>query len=259
MPFININQLKIFYIENKIRGIPLLFIHGWLGSSHEWIYQFSYFKSRCHIIILDLPGYGKSDKPNTKYSIDFFTKVIVDFLQQLGYDEVILIGHSLGGLIAQNITIQYPILVKKLILISTSAISEPKNKKFLLFCVNLIFKLAYANFLKSTIKRINSTESVNIDVRRQHKNALTIPKSVVLNTFKHMTSKFKVNENLSKIPHPILILYGTEDRIISKSEIFTLGNLIPNSDITIIDNSPHRVMVKNYEKVNKLIYDFIKI
>jgi pimeloyl-ACP methyl ester carboxylesterase len=160
LPFIKINQLNIYYLENKRRGTPLLFIHGWLGSSLEWIYQFSYFNSSHHIIILDLPGYGKSDKPNTKYSIDFFTKIIVDFLKLLGYSETILIGHSLGGLIAQSITIQNPELVKKLILISTSAISQKKKKKFLLFCVNLIFKLTYTNFLKSTVKRINSTESL---------------------------------------------------------------------------------------------------
>jgi pimeloyl-ACP methyl ester carboxylesterase len=258
LPFIKINQLKIFYIENKIRGIPLLFIHGWLGSSHEWIYQFSYFNSKQHIIILDLPGFGKSDKPITKYSIDFFAKVIIDFLKIQGYNEVILTGHSLGGLIAQNIAIQNSKLVKKLILISTSAISQPKNKKILLFFVNLFFKLSYVNFLKSTIKRINSTEDENIEVRRQYKNALTIPKLVVLNTFKHMTSKFELNKDLSKIPHPTLILYGSEDKIIPKSEIITLGNLIPNSEVIIIDNSPHRVMVKNYERVNKLIYDFVK-
>lgn len=259
MPYININQLNLYYIENKIRGTPLLFIHGWIGSSLEWIYQFSYFNSIQHTIFLDLPGCGKSDKPNIPYSIDFFTKVIVDFLKRLGYDEVILIGHSLGGLIVQNIAIQYPELVKKLILIGSSAISQLKNKKFLLFWVNLIFKLAYTSFLKSTIKRINSTEDENSEVRRQYKNALTIPKSVVLNTFKHMTSKFKVNENLSKIPHPTLIIYGTEDKIISKSEIITLGSLFPNSEIEIIDNSPHRVMVKNSERVNKLLHDFIKI
>ncbi|MFX0075476.1 MAG: alpha/beta fold hydrolase, partial [Candidatus Hermodarchaeota archaeon] len=118
MPFVNINQIKLFYIENKIKGIPLLFIHGWLGSSLEWIYQFNYFNSRRHILILDLPGFGKSDKPIANYSIDFFSKLVIAFLKHLGYREAILIGHSLGGLIAQNITIQNPTLVKKLILIS---------------------------------------------------------------------------------------------------------------------------------------------
>jgi len=258
LPYININQLNLFYFENKIRGTPLLFIHGWIGSSLEWIYQLNYFNSREHIIILDLPGFGKSDKPNTKYSIEFFTKLILDFLNLLGYNEAILIGHSLGGLIAQNITIQNLKLVKKLILISTTAISQPFKNKFFLFWVNIIFRLTYTNFLKNTIKRINSTKDENREFRKLYKNALEIPKSVVLSTFKNMTSKFNLNEKLSVISQPTLIIYGTEDKIISKSMIINLGNLIPNSEIILIENSPHRVMVENHVRVNKIIDDFIK-
>jgi len=258
LPFVNINQLNIFYFDNNIRGTPLLFIHGWLGSSIEWIYQFNHFSSRKHIIILDLPGYGKSDKPNTNYSIEFFSSLILDFLNLLGYREVILIGHSLGGLIAQNITIENPKLVKKLILISTNAISQPIQNKFLLFWVYIIFKLGYAKFLKNTIKRINSKKQQNREFKILYKNALKIPKYVVLNTFYNMTLKFKLNENLSEISQPTLIIYGTEDKIISMSEIITLGNLISSSRISLIENSPHRVMVENFESVNQLIEDFIK-
>ena len=259
MPFININQLKLFYVENKLKGTPLLFIHGWLGSSLEWIYQAAYFRSRDHIILLDLPGYGKSDKPNENYSIDFFSNVIVDFIHQLGYNETILIGHSLGGLIAQNIAIQNPKLVNKLILISTSAISQPSFNKFLLFWINVIFRINYTNFLKRTLKRINSIEAENREFRRQLKYALTIPKPVVLSTFNNMTFKFNKNENITNIFQPTLILYGADDRIITESEIVTLDSLIPNSELYIIENSPHRVMVKSHDRVNKLIQGFVMI
>ena len=258
MPFITVNQLKIFYIENKILGTPLLFIHGWLGSSLEWIYQYNYFNSKEHIIILDLPGFGNSNKPKTKYSIEFFTKHILDFIKLLGYNEIILIGHSLGGIIAQNIIIQKPTLVKKLILISTAAtFSQSIKNKITLFWVNLIFKLTYKNFLKNIIKQIFSIKSENREFKRLYNNTLKIPKSVVLSTFKNMTSKFNLNKELSKIFQPTLLIYGNKDRIISKSSIKNLGDSIPNSEIHIIENSPHRVMVENYIEVNKIINDFI--
>ena len=259
MPFITVNQLKIFYFENKIKGTPLLFIHGWLGSSLEWIYQFYYFNSREHIVILDLPGYGKSDKPNIKYSIGFFTKHLLDFLNLLGYNEVILIGHSLGGMIAQNITIRNPKLVKKLILISTAAsISQSIKDKFKLFWLILFFNLNYRNFLKKIIKKIISMKNEKREFKRLYNNALKIPKSVVLSTFKNMTSKFNLNKELSKIFQATLIIYGDEDKIISKSEINNLGDLIPISETYIIENSPHRVMIADHIKVNKIIDDFIQ-
>ncbi|MFX1256947.1 MAG: alpha/beta fold hydrolase [Promethearchaeota archaeon] len=251
--------MEIFYYENKIKNIPLLFIHGWLGSSLEWIYQFCYFNSRQHIIILDLPGFGNSDKPKTKYSIEFFTKQVLDFLNKLGYREIILIGHSLGGLIAQNITVKNPKIVKKLILISTSTtFSQSLKQKIVLFWLNLIFKFFYRNFLRNCINQIISTKIDNREFKKLYKQVLKIPKSVVISSFKNMTLKFNINKELFKISQPTLIIYGDKDKIISKSMINKLGNLIPNSEINILKNSAHRLMVENYTVVNKIIDDFIK-
>ncbi|MFX0026047.1 MAG: alpha/beta fold hydrolase [Candidatus Hermodarchaeota archaeon] len=259
MPFITNDQFKIFFYENKLAGTPLVFIHGWLGSSKEWIHQLCYFNFKKRIIILDLPGFGKSNKLKAKYSIEFFSKQVLSFLKLLGYNEAILIGHSLGGMIALNIALHNPKFVKKLILISTSsAISQSLKDKFKLILVNLIFKLVYKKFLKSIVKQILSPEFKNRELRKLYTNALKIPKSIVLRTFKNMTFKFNINNQLSQISQPTLIIYGNEDKIISHSMINELGNLIPISEIVSIENSSHRVMVDNYETVNRLIHDFIK-
>ena len=206
---------------------------------------------------MDLPGFGRSDKPITQYSIDFFSKVLEEFIQLRGYNEVILIGHSLGGLIAQKITIQNPKLVKKLILISTPTLLQSFRNKLVLLGVNIIFKLGYSNFLKNTIKRIYSTSRENKKIKQQIRYAIRIPKRVVLSSFYHMTYKLPLKEKLPEISQPTLILYGTEDRIISKSEIISLGNLVSNSETRLLENGPHRLMVENHESVNKLIDEFI--
>ena len=259
MPFINVNQCRIFYYDNKLEGIPLLFIHGWLGSSLEWAYQLFHFNLKKHIIMLDLPGFGKSDKPKTNYSINFFTKQVLEFLKLLGYDEVILIGHSLGGMIALTIAIQNPKLVKKLILINTSGtFSQSIKNKWDLFWLNLVFRLFYKNFLKIIIKQIISTKIENKEFKKHYNNALKIPKSVVLSTFKNMTSKFNIYKDFSQIVQPTLIVYGNEDKVISRSMIDTLDKLIDNSKVVVIENSPHRVMVENHTIVNKFIAEFIK-
>ncbi len=258
MPFITVNQLKIFYYDNKLEGIPLLFIHGWLGSSLEWSYQLYHFNFKNHIIILDLPGFGKSDKPNINYSVEFFTKQIIDFLKLLGYSEVFIIGHSLGGLIAQNITIKKPKLIKKLILISsTAAISPTTKEKVMVFWVSILFKLFYRNFLKKIIKQIISPEKENREFRKLYNNSLELPKAIVLSTFKSMTSKFNLKKELFKISQPTLIIYGTEDKIISKSMVSDLNDLIPISELIFIENGSHRAMYDNHIKVNEVIEDFI--
>jgi pimeloyl-ACP methyl ester carboxylesterase len=73
-----------------------------------------------------------------------------------------------------------------------------------------------------------------------------------------MTSKFNINNQLSQISQPTLIIHGNEDKIISHSMINELGNLIPNSEIFSSENGSHRLMFNNYKKVNKIIDDFIQ-
>ncbi|MFX1496010.1 MAG: alpha/beta fold hydrolase [Promethearchaeota archaeon] len=259
MPFVSITNLKIFYSENTIQGIPILFIHGWLGSSNEWIYQICYFNSKRHIIILDLPGFGKSSKPNTKYSIEFFSNQILEFLKIIGYNEVILVGHSLGGMIALNIAIKNKDLVKKLILISTSASFTSSYKdKIILFLVNLIFKILYKKFLKSIVHQIVSNTNDNTEFKKLYLNALKLPKSIVLSTFKNMTRKYHLyNKNLI-VHQSTLIIYGNKDKIIDKSMLNNLKDLIPNSEMIVIDNGTHRVMVDNHKEINELIEKFIE-
>ncbi len=258
MPFITVNNLKIHYIDNNKKDIPLLFIHGWLGNLKEWIYQYCFFNSKRHIIIVDLPGFGESDKPKIKYSTDFFTKQITDFLRKLGYNEVILVGHSLGGMIALNITIQNLNLVKKLILISTSStFSQTIKLKFLLFWLNLLFRFFYKSLLRNIINQIIPNEKKKREYNKLHKYALKLPKSVVRTTFKYMTLNHHLNIYLHKIYQPTLIIHGNKDKIITKSMIENLSNLLQNSRTYFIKNSSHRVMIENYTQVNKIIDIFV--
>ena len=103
-----------------------------------------------------------------------------------------------------------------------------------------------------------SPKEENREFNRSYNNALKIPKSVVLSTFKNMTSKFNFNKFLSQISQKSLKIYGNGDNIIYSSKINNLDEKIPNPNKKIIENSTHRVIVKNHQKVNSIIYDFIK-
>ncbi|MFX1241368.1 MAG: alpha/beta fold hydrolase [Promethearchaeota archaeon] len=259
MPLININHLKIFYYDNKLEGIPLVFIHGWLGSSLEWKYQLYHFNLKNHIILLDLPGFGKSDKPREDYTIEFYTKQIIDLLKLLKYNKVILIGHSLGGLIAQDIVLKKPKIVKKLILISSTS-GKPQSilERIMIFWINILFKMFYRALLKKIIGKIISPEEEFREFKKLYKNALKLPKAVVLKTFKNMTYTYKLKEGLCAISQPTILIYGSEDRIVSKAAINELNDYIPKTELFIIDKGSHRTMYDNSVKVNGLIEKFIQ-
>jgi 3-oxoadipate enol-lactonase len=258
LPYINVNQSKVFYFDNKIGGIPVVFIHGFLGSSLDWINQFCYFNPKYHLILLDLPGFGSSDKPRDNYSIEFFSSIVYSVLTAFAYNKIILVGHSLGGMIAQHIASNHPKLVKKLILISaTYSFSSSFCDKINLLFVNIIFKFFYKKFLKSVINRIISKREESKKFRTFYNKALNLPKHVILSTFKNMTLRCNLKSNLSHISAPTLIIHGTNDKIILSSMVNTMNTLISSSEMIEINAAPHRLMIENHEKVNRILDTFI--
>ena len=78
---------------------PLVFLHGIGGAARAWRGQLDFFRDRYCTIAWDMPGYGGS-APLTAVSIASFAAALQDFLQQVGATKPILIGHSIGGMIA---------------------------------------------------------------------------------------------------------------------------------------------------------------
>lgn len=106
----------------------LLFLHGFMGSSEDWLSLLPYFKTRYHCILIDLPGHGST--PDLSYdSFSDFTKKLHRFIQHNALSPVTIIGYSLGGRLAASFAVDYPSAVSRLILISTHLGLETRRQK----------------------------------------------------------------------------------------------------------------------------------
>lgn len=99
----------------------LVFLHGFMGSKHDWQHIANYFSLNNFCITIDLPGHGKSiDIQDANYDIASTSKAIVDILDYLNIGMVSLIGYSMGGRIALHTALNYPERIQKLVLESSS-------------------------------------------------------------------------------------------------------------------------------------------
>ncbi|HEX9439934.1 MAG TPA: alpha/beta hydrolase [Roseiflexaceae bacterium] len=118
MPATSIGDVILAY-DIHGQGDPLLLIHGALVSRTYWQAEAAYFAQRYQVITVDLRGHGESSRTTLPYSVELFTRDVVGLLDALGLERVFCCGHSLGGMVAQELAISYPERVRGLILADT--------------------------------------------------------------------------------------------------------------------------------------------
>lgn len=128
--YVQVDGIKMRYIdtEDARKKSVLLLIHGLGGSADSWNYNTDDLSKKARVIAIDLPGFGLSDKPRIDYTIRFYTETVAKFIGLLGIGSVSILGSSLGGQIAAEIAINYPTLVRRLVLVSPAG-SPPRNFK----------------------------------------------------------------------------------------------------------------------------------
>jgi len=112
------------YIGDEGKGFPLVLVHGFLSSSKMWEPQIDFFKDYFRVIIPDLPGYGKSNKAKSHNTIQSIANLLLDCLGEKKIDKFHLLGHSMGGMVVQEMVKKDGDKVSKLICYSTGSRGE---------------------------------------------------------------------------------------------------------------------------------------
>ncbi len=257
MPYAELGKSHIFYQFYKSEGIPLVFIHGWAGDSTKWESQIKFFLGKYPVIVYDLEGHGKSVKI-TNYSIKHHSQILHALLDFLGLKQVHLVGHSMGGMIAQQYAIDHPDRLQKLILISTTTkIITSFKKRLTTLLMRLLLRVSFRKFFKILFSYTQAPEISSEKLDALLERANEIPPKVIRKTFKEMTS-YNSSKKLSTFNKPTLIMVGEKDPIISSQMVQTLHQIMPNSTLKIIQNGYHEIIIENSNLVNRTIQNFIE-
>lgn len=117
MPFFDHDDAAIFYTDEG-SGPPVLLLHGWSCDSHDWSFQIPVLLDHgFRVIALDHRGHGRSSAPEGSYSLFTIAADAAALLEHLGTEPVVLIGHSMGSIVASVLTVEYPQAVKALVVV----------------------------------------------------------------------------------------------------------------------------------------------
>jgi 2-succinyl-6-hydroxy-2,4-cyclohexadiene-1-carboxylate synthase len=266
---LKIDNVHINYITGKGKnssGIPVLFIHGFSGNSSDWEFLMDGLHPSFYPVAIDLIGHGMSDSPDNPdiYTCSALVRHIDVLMKELGYNNFILCGYSMGGRAALSYSLKYPGNVISLILESTTAGLEDYNEKkervehdFLL--AEKIKSNGLDNFvdywfglpLFESLKKLNNFEQIKN--KRKQNNVIGLSNSLLGFSTGLMPSHWS---KLNSIEFPVLLISGSGDR--KYSEISgRMKKMIRNSKHEVVEGAGHNVHLEKPEEFVNLLNSFL--
>ena len=245
------------YVDDLGHGYPFVLVHGYLGSSEMWTFQKEFFSKDYRVITPALPGFGESHNVKSLNSINKMAKEIINVLDQKKIDKFNLIGHSMGGMIVQEITKLIGDRVNKLICFATGSIGdipgrfetmEETREKLKKEGTELSFsRVPLKWFVKGDKDKNyflceNAVKNVSLEAAD---NALLAMKN------------WRGKENLKNIKNDTLIIWGDKDTSYNFDQVDTLNKNIKNSRLEIFKDCAHNVHLEQPDQFNNLVKEFI--
>jgi pimeloyl-ACP methyl ester carboxylesterase len=255
------------YNQDKINHTScLVFLHGYTGTLETWSNTYSYFTQdenlkNFPVIFIDNLGSGKSPQPEGKYTTELMSEKILEILDDLQIKNMILIGHSLGGAIAQQIAISRPNFVNQLFLISSFANVDAVCSQFL----SSRYELMLAGVSKELIAKV-SIPTIFANKYIQSGNNLEIAINRVINNpqglngmYGQLTACLEHNtlDTLYKIISNTVIITGDNDLLVNKKHSELLYQLIIKSEIIYLSNCGHMVQLEETNQLFNILKEYI--
>jgi pimeloyl-ACP methyl ester carboxylesterase len=246
--------LKTFILEQGAGRTNFMLIHGAMYSHQLWSRQWPVLSKSGHIVAVDLPGHGASDRlpRNQRISVQTYADHVHSVLSKLESHSNILIGHSMGGAISMRCCLDHPEIVKALVLVGTGAKLGVSPAILEGFSSNFEQTVREAiggwSFAKSTQERL---------VEEGVKEMLKCKPDIALADFR-ACNEFDIRDSVSNIRVPTLIIVGDEDKLTPAKWSEFLHSKIAGSELRIIKAAGHMVMLEKHEEVNNAIESLMK-
>lgn len=266
MPKAIVNGINMYY-EVHGQGEPLILIMGSFGSLEAWSLQIHAFQKHYEVIVFDNRGIGRTDKSPEPYSIATMADDTVSLMDHLGIDKAHVLGMSLGGPVAQDIAINYPQRVKRLVLICSFAVSDGTNlhtdmiKAFGAEEGRQQVDLRGIDFLeimKTTVSLAFNDKLLRDSLLAQAESWF---KQFDIEGFVRQweaVASYNALDRLNRIEARTLVLTGTEDRIINPHSSEVIAGLIPNSRLVKIEDGSHAFFMEMSDRFNTEVLDFLQ-
>jgi len=249
MPKAKLSAISLYY-EVHGKGAPLVLIAGLASDSQSWQPVLKGLAENFKVIIFDNRGIGRTQYPKENFRISTLALDTICLLDHMEIEKAYILGHSMGGCIAQDIAINYPQRVSKLILANACAVLSRKNKSIFGGLLEILESgKDYELFIRKFFDLIFTPEYLGNreNIEEAVKYALCYPFPVTQEGFRlqlEAFNDFNSKERLKKIKTKTLIMASKKDALIDSGEVRILADNIPFSEVLYLEKASHSFQVE---------------
>ncbi|MBD1138799.1 alpha/beta hydrolase [Pelagibacterales bacterium SAG-MED46] len=245
------------HISDTGQGFPLVLVHGYLGSSEMWCLQRDYLSKFFRVISPALPGFGESHEAQSLDSINDMAKFVINIIDEKKIDKFNLLGHSMGGMIVQEIAKLAGDRINKLICFATGSIGEIPGR---FEPIDETRKRLEEEGADVSFSRVPKKWFIKGDKDKNYYLCANAVQNVSSETADNALVAMKTwsgIENLKNIKNETLIVWGDKDISYNFEQVDTLNKNIKNSRLEIFKGCCHNVHLEQPDKFNILIKNFL--
>ena len=238
----------------------LVFLHGIGGAARAWRNQLDYFADSYHAIAWDMPGYGGS-KPLASTSIASLADALVDFLHATGAHDPVIVGHSIGGMITQQLLAQDPDIASAVVLAQTSpAFGKPDGdwqKQFISARLGPLDRgETMVQLAPSLVKELVGHDPDEAGMVLARDCMASVPEATYRATMLALMG-FDLRAALKEITVPTLVLSGSRDNNAPAPMMEKMATYIPGAVYVELEGVGHLANLERPDEFNAVLWDFL--
>ncbi len=234
---VQIDGMRIHLAEAG-EGRGLILLHGLSATHANWEHTIPAFADRWRVIAPDLPGHGKSAKPDAPYTIDFYAGVIRSLGRELGVREAVVMGNSLGGQIAIELGLSYPTWTRALVLAAPAGGFASAVRTF-----------GWAIGAATGPRLLRLTERLVAEDFPAFARAVS----------RSLAGAIAAGQQpLHRLRQPTLFVWGRQDRMIGLAGGRRLVHAVRQARLVVLEKCGHLPMLEQAEEFNRVAADFLR-
>jgi pimeloyl-ACP methyl ester carboxylesterase len=264
MPHVRVGDVELYYelidcTEPWHSGPPpAVLLHG-LGTDRRiWLYQVPAFCARLPTILVDLRGHGRSSAPRCEWTVADMAHDVVHLLRHLGAERAHLIGLSLGGMVAQQLAVDYPYAIASLVLADTVCGIPAGGTETAREALRFIEMHSMAEVARTRITTA-FTDAVDPVMRGHLIEAVALNDKETYERAARAAFGFSVCQRLEEIAVPTLVVVGEGDRTLPLNWMEDIATRIRGARLVRIPGAGHISNMERPQEFNRAVLEFLGV